>query len=275
MATIDEFRAFYARYVVAKAKSGDERLVAAFAAVERERFVGAGPWSVQTPNGYVTTGTDDPRLLYQDILIGLVAERNLNNGEPSSHALWISALDVTPGASIVHVGSGTGYYTAILAQLAGPSSSINAYEIDEDLAKRAARNLAGFACVKVQCASGAAGPLPKADVIYVNAGATRPMDAWLDALAPGGRLLFPLTPDLGLGGMLLVTRKGEREFSAKFVSRAGFIGCIGARDEAGALALAKSFERGGFECVKSLRRDMPADGSAWCIGQGWWLSTDP
>lgn len=275
MADIDEFRAFYARYVVAKAKSSDERLIAAFAAVERERFVGTGPWSVQTPNGYVTTGTADPKLLYQDILIGLVAERNLNNGEPSSHALWISALGVTPGASIVHVGSGTGYYTAILAQLTGPSGNIYAYEIDEDLAKRAARNLAGLTCVKVFCASGAIGPLPEADVLYVNAGATQPVDAWLDALAPGGRLLFPLTPDHGLGGMLLVTRKGDREFTASFVSRAGFIGCIGARDEAGARALARSFERGGYECVKSLRRDMPADASAWCIGQGWWLSTNP
>ena len=36
--------------------------------------------------------------------------------------------------------------------------------------------------------------LPPCDVIYVSAAATAPLDNWLDALRPGGRLLFPLTP---------------------------------------------------------------------------------
>jgi protein-L-isoaspartate O-methyltransferase len=34
-----------------------------------------------------------------------------------------------------------------------------------------------------------------ADVIYVNAGATRPADVWLDRLKEGGRLILPLTAD--------------------------------------------------------------------------------
>ncbi len=37
-----------------------------------------------------------------------------------------------------------------------------------------------------------------ADVIYVNAGATRPADIWLDRLNDGGRLVLPLTTDLDL-----------------------------------------------------------------------------
>jgi protein-L-isoaspartate O-methyltransferase len=32
-----------------------------------------------------------------------------------------------------------------------------------------------------------------ADVVYINAGATRPADIWLDRLADGGRLILPLT----------------------------------------------------------------------------------
>jgi len=32
-------------------------------------------------------------------------------------------------------------------------------------------------------------------MIYVNAGATRPADAWLDRLKEGGRLILPLTAD--------------------------------------------------------------------------------
>jgi protein-L-isoaspartate O-methyltransferase len=32
-----------------------------------------------------------------------------------------------------------------------------------------------------------------ADVIYVNAGATKPAEAWLDRLTEGGRLILPMT----------------------------------------------------------------------------------
>jgi protein-L-isoaspartate(D-aspartate) O-methyltransferase len=34
-----------------------------------------------------------------------------------------------------------------------------------------------------------------ADVIYVNAGATRPAASWLEQLKEGGRLILPLTAD--------------------------------------------------------------------------------
>jgi len=38
-----------------------------------------------------------------------------------------------------------------------------------------------------------------ADVIYVNAGATRPANIWLERLNDGGRLILPLTSDKGFG----------------------------------------------------------------------------
>jgi hypothetical protein len=46
----------------------------------------------------------------------------------------------------------------------------------------------------VHAQSGLDGPLPSADVIYVNAGVTDVPAVWLDALTPGGRLVLPLTP---------------------------------------------------------------------------------
>jgi len=95
-------------------------LVAAFAKVPRERFVGPGPWQicVFADDGswsYRTTDSADPIHVYGDVLIGIDSARGLNNGEPSSLAAWIESLALRSGETVVHIGSGTGYYTAILA----------------------------------------------------------------------------------------------------------------------------------------------------------------
>jgi protein-L-isoaspartate(D-aspartate) O-methyltransferase len=118
--------------------------------------------------------------------------------------------------------------------------------------------------------------LPTCDVIYVNAGATDPMDVWLDALRPGGRVLFPLTPAQGAGGMLLLTRTAaDGGFTARFVCQAMFIPCFGARDDEVAKRLTEAFQAGGLRNVQSLRRHTPPDSTCWCSGRGWWLSTAP
>ena len=44
----------------------------------------------------------------------------INNGQPVLHAVGLSALNPQPGEMAVHIGAGTGYYTAILARLVGP-----------------------------------------------------------------------------------------------------------------------------------------------------------
>jgi protein-L-isoaspartate(D-aspartate) O-methyltransferase len=127
--------------------------------------------------------------------------------------------------------------------------------------------------------SGAEGPLPECDAIYVNAGATAPLDIWLDALRPNGRLLFPLTPADGPGGMpgagamLLITRLPNGNYAARFVCAAMFIPCMGARDEETAARLTAAFARGDSANVRSLQRKTPPDETVWCAGQGWWLST--
>ena len=86
MSNYDALRRVYAHYVTAHGGVEDPRVRDAFAAVERERFLGSGPWQVVVPHGYVSTDTADAAVLYQDILIGLVPEKGINNGEPSLHA---------------------------------------------------------------------------------------------------------------------------------------------------------------------------------------------
>jgi protein-L-isoaspartate(D-aspartate) O-methyltransferase len=287
MNRLESFRASYARLVTTIAGIPADSIestpfIEAFTAVPREEFIGPGPWRIVTNSGYVTVPADDPAFLYQDFAIALQPEKHINNGQPSLHVRCLAALQIKSREKVVHVGAGTGYYTALLATLVGPSGSVIAYEIDQSLAERAAANLKSYSNVSVENRSGVDGPLPECEVIYVNAGATAPMDAWLDALRPGGRLLFPLTTAHGFGAMLLVTRKTESEFAAKFVIQAAFVHCLGARDEQVGKKLAEAFKtsgmgnyqrQGGMWEVKSLRRDTKPDGTCWFAGNGWWLST--
>jgi protein-L-isoaspartate(D-aspartate) O-methyltransferase len=146
--------------------------------------------------------------------------------------------------------------------------------MEQGLACRAATNLASWSQVAVRDRSGTESELPGCDIIYVSAGATRPLDTWLDALRPRGRLLFPLTPSRGLGGLLLITRtEGGACFDARFVQPAAFISCEGARDPQEAEQLSDTFARGAMYEVKSLHRGTAPDSSAWFAGRGWWLST--
>lgn len=268
--TIAEVRAAYAREILKKAGADDARVLAAFVAVAREDFVGAGPWKVFAGD-YQPTPSADVQLLYQDVLIALAEDRRINNGQPSLHAKLIAAVNVRDGEQVVHVGAGTGYYTAILAELAGRDGAVDAYEIEEDLAAKAAVNLTPWPQARMHARSATEGALPDADVVYVNAGATHPLPNWLDALRDGGRLMFPLTAASGMGFMLLVTRRGDA-FAALVICPAGFITCVGGIDEKASNAFLRALGRGGAGEVRSLRRDDVADAETWLAGDGWQLS---
>ena len=273
MNTTAEHRRFYAEFIVKSTGSMDARLIEAFATVPREDYVGKGPWPVFIGSGYLPTISDDPSLLYQDILIGLATDRKINNGQPTLHARCLAAAAPAAGETVVHVGAGTGYYTAVLAALVGPTGRVVGLERETDIAERAASNLKHLANVEVLAESATEASIPPCDVIYVNAGATHPPSAWLDALSVGGRLVFPLTPNEGFGVMLKVVRKSPATFSVSAVTRVAFIPCIGARDDAASASLTAALERQSLKEVRSLRRGAPPDETAWCIGSGWWLST--
>jgi protein-L-isoaspartate O-methyltransferase len=84
----------------------------------------------------VATPSDDPVYLYQDVFVGLIPERNLNNGEPAGHAMLIACADARSGEHAVHIGAGVGYYTAILAHMVGDTGRVTAIEYDPGLAAR-------------------------------------------------------------------------------------------------------------------------------------------
>ncbi|MCW5662184.1 MAG: protein-L-isoaspartate(D-aspartate) O-methyltransferase [Burkholderiaceae bacterium] len=272
MAGTDDARRAYAQLLVRELGPGHDRLCAAFAATPREDFLGPPPWPLL--GGFTRQWTDDARELYQDVLVGLDVELGINNGQPSLHAHCLAACDPQPGDTALHVGAGTGYYSAILAHLVGAQGRVLAYEIVPHLAERAAHNLAAWPQVRVRATSGAEPPQPACDVIYVSAGATHPVPAWLDAMRIGARLVFPLTADDGGGCMLLVTRRSERGYAARALMRVNFIACIGARHTRQSQALREAFASRPERGIRSLRRDDAPDDSAWVAGPGWWLSSD-
>jgi protein-L-isoaspartate(D-aspartate) O-methyltransferase len=249
-------------------------LYAAFATVPRERFVGPGPWRVLGSGEFWMTEDAGPRHLYHNVLIALDEAKGINNGQPSMWARFFDQLDVHPNDHVLHLGCGTGYYTAILAELVGPDGKIIAVEIDEDIAERARVALASWPQIDVIHGDGSRGPFAAADVVVASAGATHPSAAWLAALNPGGKLLFPLTPDHGSGAMAYLTRRSADNFEARLMFGVQFIPFRGARDAAVGSQLAEALDRDSGAKVKSLRCDPhEKDDTCWLHGGGWCFST--
>ena len=107
-------RKAYAARIARLAGLRDPRVEAAFAAVPREDFSGPPPWHVSS-GGFGLASETDIAGLYDDVLVAIDARRGINNGQPSLHALCIEALQLEEGETVVQIGAGAGYYTAILA----------------------------------------------------------------------------------------------------------------------------------------------------------------
>jgi protein-L-isoaspartate(D-aspartate) O-methyltransferase len=226
-ASLDEAKRFYAEQMAAASRSDDPRLLRAFELVPREAFLPPGPWRIRVNQQYVETPNADPIFLYQNSLVAIDVPRGINNGEPFLHAAWIGAVDPRPGEIVSHVGAGTGYYSALLAVLALPDGIVHAYEIEEDLAHAARQNLRPFGNALVTHGDATRLVLSASDIVYVNAGVVAPPPGWLNALRPGGRLIFPWRPADDIGLAVLVRRMDEG-FAAKPLMPSWFIPCVGA-----------------------------------------------
>ncbi|HEY8123471.1 MAG TPA: methyltransferase domain-containing protein [Myxococcota bacterium] len=272
-----ELRAAFAASLRERAPGIDARILAAFAAVPREEFLGRGPWlTLPDAAGYRSTPDADLRHVYQDVAIALDPARMLNNGSPSFLARVIDALAVREGERVAHIGCSTGYYSAILAEIVGTGGRVVAVELAPDLVERARKQLARWKQVEVRHADGVTQPTEPADVIFVQAGVTHPQPRWLEQLAPGGRLALALTAILppsrirrivrDHAGWLLVVTRTPRGLRAGFLEVIGVQALLGGRDGAIQARLREAFarERGARPPVASLRTDAhDADASCW------------
>jgi protein-L-isoaspartate(D-aspartate) O-methyltransferase len=167
----------------------DERVLDAFLAIPRERFV-APPF----------TGT-----AYVDDDVPLGGGRFLL--QPMVLARLLQLAAIRPEDRVLELGAATGYVTAILARLA---RHVVAVECDARLMTMARARLAALAVGNVTMVEGslASGDPAHApyDVIVIGGAAAAIPDALTGQLAEGGRLVAVMKPAHGMGQGVLMTR---------------------------------------------------------------------
>jgi protein-L-isoaspartate(D-aspartate) O-methyltransferase len=132
------------------------------------------------------------------------------NSQPRTVEAMLRLLEVHCGDRVLDVGSGSGWTTALLAHLTGPSGTVIGVELEPELAAWGAANLArtGFGWARIEQALpdelGDAEHAPY-DRVLVSADGGRLPAALVEQLADGGRMVLPVA-----GELLLVVRKGER-----------------------------------------------------------------
>lgn len=158
----------------------DERVMAVMRRVPRHLFVPAAvsPYA------------------YQDMPLPIGFDKTIS--QPFMVALMTDLLDPRPHDAVLEIGTGLGYQTAILAELAGQVWSV---EIVEEFARAAEpllRSL-GLSNIGIRVGDGSRGWAEHApfDKILLTVAAGRTPPALLGQLKPGGRLVMPLGPQDG------------------------------------------------------------------------------
>jgi protein-L-isoaspartate(D-aspartate) O-methyltransferase len=272
-------RRFFAEEVQVCSNIRSAALVEALATVPREQFLPAGPWTVRGEADFAAaprqTPDADPRHVYHNVAIALDPASQLFNGAPGLLAMAIDALDLRVGGRVLHIGAGTGYFTALMAHCVGRSGRVVAVEIDPGLADRAAASLSAMPWVEVHRGDASEPMTETFDAILVNAGVTHPLEGWLDCLSPVGRLVLPLTATMpamtpiGKGLLLLVARTPDSSsFDVRLLTFIAIYSAIGLRDEAINTRIGQALARSPFPRIRRLRRDAH-EPSAAC-----WLHCD-
>jgi len=128
---------------------------------------------------------------YEDHPLPIAGHQTIS--QPYIVALMTELLDLQPGETVLEIGTGSGYQSAVLAKLAREVYSI---EIVPELAREAAERLKrlSYANVIVREGDGYRGWPEHApfDAIIVTAAPERIPEPLLDQLAPGGRMVIPV-----------------------------------------------------------------------------------
>jgi protein-L-isoaspartate(D-aspartate) O-methyltransferase len=153
----------------------DPQVLAAMRKVPRDRFV----------------PQDMREAAYQDSPLSIGLDQTIS--QPYIVALMTELLALAPGGRVLEIGTGSGYQSAVLAEL---SSEVYSIEILPELARAAAEKLkeAGYVNVVVREGDGYRGWPEHApfDGIIVTAAPERIPQPLLDQLAPGGRMVIPV-----------------------------------------------------------------------------------
>jgi len=153
----------------------DERVLAAMNRVARHEFVPHQDW----PEAYA----DHPIA---------IAEQQTTS-QPYMIAAMLQAAEVAPQDRVLEIGAGSGYQTALLAELAGHVYAIERHSALVEQARPVLDRL-GYKNITLASGDGTLG-LPEAapfNAIVVSAAAPQLPPALIEQLAVGGRLVIPV-----------------------------------------------------------------------------------
>jgi protein-L-isoaspartate(D-aspartate) O-methyltransferase len=184
-----------------------ERVAEVMGRVPREHFAPeAQPVDAYDPERPVVTKRDRDGLA-----ISSVSAANVQ-------AFMLEQADPQPGERVLEIGSG-GMFAAYLADLVAPGGTVTTMDIDPEVTARARRLLdeARYERVQVITADGAFGVPEQApfNLIVVTVGAPDVPPAWLEQLAPGGRIVVPLRVR-GLMRSIVLVREGDHLVSTGY-----------------------------------------------------------
>lgn len=188
----------------------DAALLDAMREVPREAFV---------PEQYRTAAYDDAPL-------PIPAEQTIS--QPYVVALMIRALDLTPEARVLEIGSGSGYASAILSRMVREVHAVERHKVLADYARERLQKL-GYSNVHVHHADGSKGWPDAApyDGILVSASGPRIPPVLEQQLAIGGNLVMPLGRARGLQTLVRITRVSEDDFRERDMGGVRFVPLIG------------------------------------------------
>jgi protein-L-isoaspartate(D-aspartate) O-methyltransferase len=173
----------------------------AFAATPRHHFLPNHPLEVIYADRAVAVKRDGDEWLS-------------SSSQPAMMAIMLAQLDLAPGQRVLEVGAGTGYNAALIDQIVGPGGQVVSIDLDEDLVTAARRHLlaSGHPAVEVRQGDGALGAPDAApfERIIVTVGVWDLLPAWRAQLAPGGRIVAPISLLPGLTLSLALEQRGDQ-----------------------------------------------------------------
>jgi protein-L-isoaspartate(D-aspartate) O-methyltransferase len=187
----------------------DERLLRAMGKVPRHEFIDLA----KRQEAYI----DHP--------IGIAEQQTTS--QPYIIAAMLQAAEIAENARVLEVGAGSGYQTAILAELA---AEVVAVERLPALARAAQSTLSrlGYHNIEIVIADGSLGWLSSSpyDVIVVSAASPSVPPALIDQLAVGGRLIIPVG-DSGDQVLQLLVKLPDGITSLRILEGCRFVPMIG------------------------------------------------
>jgi protein-L-isoaspartate(D-aspartate) O-methyltransferase len=188
----------------------EQRILDAFLAVPRERFVG-----------------DQAQLAYGDHPLPIEAGQTIS--QPYIVALMIEAAGIKAGDKVLEVGAGSGYAAAVISRIADKVIGVERVSELVRIARERLRRL-GYDNIEIVAGDGTCGWPDEApyDVILAAASGSHVPRPLVEQLAPGGRIVMPVGDPHSVQELIKVTKQEGGALKQESLGGVRFVPLIGA-----------------------------------------------